>query len=345
MSNVNFRFALFKMKSKQKVIVTTSCVIFCVILGGYLGYFIGSIFNAPKVDSQDYIEPKLDKIEDTLAKVTKLQTSLGVNSLKEIDFASSKVQEKLTPSDVVNVALYNTMHSKYFMSLTDGATDSQAGAMGNVHQVVLATYLKNDNNMFIESLSTGTVNVIYRFYCDDVTKDSVKIYGGDVLKKAKEVEGNPFTKAKAQVFGGKSFDNACIYAISNDTVIPTTDIKDTSKPETFTTSIVKRDDNNGYKVTLALDPLKSCIEYAKQIALMNVMNQKPNFYNIGLEFNISNDMLVLEKRVHEYYIVFPSLTGSATPTVSYNTEKFFYSDKEFKIPTMTEDVDYKYKGA
>lgn len=326
------------MNKKQRSLVTISCVLFSVTLGGYLGYFLGSIFNAPKVAAQQYIDPVLDDIEATLIKLDKIKAKAGATSLSDIDFTSSSVATDLSISDIVNICINNTYQNPNFRSITIGATDSSAGALGNVHQVINAVYQKNGSCRFIESQSTGMVNVFYRFYCEDIASDSVKVLGGTTIDDIKPVENSPMTIASTEEFGGKSFTSPVIYAISNDTVIPETTIKDTNNSELFTTSIAKND--LGYSIKLALDPAKSGINYAKQIGLMQEMYQNPNFYEIGLEFNVSKDLLIIDKRVHENYTVFPSLTGAANATISKSMEYFKYSDTPFNIFAEKEKIDY-----
>lgn len=352
---------LYNMNIK-KTLITASIVAFSVATGGFLGYFLGSIFNAPRIVGDDYIQPVLDDIEVTRKTFKDI---VGSSSISDIDFSSSAVSSKLSAPDIVNIAL-DTMnsHSK-IISYSDGSADADS-AIGMVHQVIFSGWIKDSESYFIESIASSSfAKTAVRFYLPNLSEDETTVYKGNDLKSLdyglRATYTNPLKRSEISstldngtlttisseeviTYYGRVINSPCIYQISNDSVIKANEIVEVVDPingnESANTSIIRNEDKT-YNVKLLIEPLKGIINYTAQMGAMNPMVDKPTYKEVLLDFHLSSDLNVISKRVHERYEVYPQQTnGGPSMTYGLSTEYYFYENSTFSIPDKSTDFPY-----
>ena len=358
----------FKIRmSLKNNLITISVISFSLAVGGFAGYFLGSIFNAPKQPGLEYINPKMDDINETYSK---LDDFLDGKNINEVNLTDST----LTAADLANIAFDKvvTEHDKVFY-VSKGSVDAQNPAIGTVHQIIYSGFMKDNNSYFIESMATSSfVHTGVRFYLNereedkniiyqgsnitDLTKDGT-IYGikGDFANSEKrstisnDLEDNDDnslnTEELVKYFGRETY-NPSIYQLSNDSVIYNEEITvedPIEGDETAKTNVV-RDSLGNYTITLQLNPQKAIINYAVQMGSMNKMVYDPLFNEILMEIKTDSSLQIITRRVHEFYEVYPAQTnGGPSPTHARSTDYYFYDDDvNFDIPQLTETYNYAY---
>jgi hypothetical protein len=356
----------------KKVLVLTSITAFSIALGGFLGYFLGSIFNTSHAEGDEYVTPVMDDIKVTREK---LNTFLAGKNISDVDLTSSS----LTASDLVNIALDNvsTNHDKAFL-ISKGLVVAKNSAVGRVDQNIFAGYMKEGDKYFVESMASSSfVKNGTRFYLNTKTSDNTTIYraksgsvnaiqnsSGDIiaingsydesciLKRADlstdlaNGTDTNYTQEEIVKYFGRATYLPCVYQISNDSVIynQAVTVEDSySGNETGTTGI-KRESDGSYTITLILNPLKAIINYATQMNSENKMVYPPQYNQVLMEFKTTASLEMISRRTHEFYDVFPAQTnGGDAPTVGNLMDYFFFDEKVTgSIPTLSEQFNYQY---
>ena len=293
-----------KKKKRNNIIITCLGVIASIAIGGIGGYFI-AIELSPK--GFDYSKLNQNEYEDDVVSIYNNYLS---NPLDPLSYS---------PNDLVNIALYKYSLETY----TESDVNASAVSLG-VTQKTFGKSIKNNNQFFNESISQSSfVKVAKRFY---ENKDTVSIYNGEINNDNEGVSGNYKDKNDYTIneyidTWGKDLSRPVIYNISSKT--------------TLDTSFINKTDN-GYLVSLDLDPITSVIRYVKQMVQMSSLDTAPQFENVHIEFSLDNELNLVEMNVQESYYVW--VVGKNFTKATLNEK--FYILEETNIPEFNEKIYY-----
>lgn len=348
----------------RSTLVTVSTVVFGLALGGFLGYFLGSIFNTAHAENDGYIEPIMDDVNEINER---FDAFLNGRNIEDVDLTTSG----LSVSDIYNVANYKmNQHDKVF-GLSKVLSLANNSLLGKVQTDIFVCYMKYGNSFLIESTTASTfVNSSNRFVWADSNVDETVIHhtgnvsaqrnNGELIdatpifpansklkrsecnKELDNPDGTTFTQEDIVGFYGRGTNVPTVFQVSNDTVLTTPImVQDQfNGDETATSSFTKKDD--GYVITLCLDPQKAVINYAKQMGFENPAVYDPLFEAIIIEYQTTKDLTITQKRVHEKEYVYPAQTnGGETPTINSSVDYFVYDDEvKVSFPEITDRINY-----
>ncbi len=290
-------------KDKKSTIITISGILLSLIIGGAAGTIVAFSLSKKGVDySQVHV------------------TENDQESLYEDYINNPRDPLTYKPFELANIAFYKYSLNEY----TRSEVKSSAVAMG-VTQTTNGQNFKNKDIYFSESVSSSTfVKVAKRFYIQD---DKVDIYNGKLINNKNGLGGEYSTSEEMTVdeykdTWGKDLNNPVIYTITSETTLDSS-------------SISKTDD--GYLISLDLDPLKSVTRYVKQMMQMSNLSDSPEFDYVHLEFSLDSELNLLEMNVKEAYYVW--VVGK-NYTEAKLTEKFMVMDESTPIPSVDEVVYY-----
>ena len=238
--------------------------------------------------------------------------------LYESYLSNPKDPMEYSPNDLANISIYKYSLNKY----TTSTVTSAAKSLG-VTQTTHAKSIKNDTDFFNESISESAfVKVAKRFY---QSNDVVDIYDGSIVSDSNGISGEykekeEFTVEQYEETWGTNLSQPVIYIISSKTTLETSSI---------TTN------DNGYTISLDLDPLTSVIRYSKQMIQMSSLSNAPEFTKVHVEFEVDKDLNLLEMNVSEAYYVW--VVGKNFTEATLN-EKYTILDSAPEIPTIDEKV-------
>lgn len=293
-----------KKKKRNNIIITSLGVIASIAIGGIGGYFI-AIELSPK--GFDYSKLNQNEYEDDVVSIYNNYLS---NPLDPLSYS---------PNDLVNIALYKYSLETY----TESDVNASAVSLG-VTQKTFGKSIKNNKQFFNESISQSSfVKVAKRFYEDE---DTVSIYNGEINNDNEGVSGNYKDKNDYTIdeyidTWGKDLSRPVIYNISSKT--------------TLDTSFINKTDN-GYFVSLDLDPITSVIRYVKQMVQMSNLDTAPQFENVHIEFSLDDELNLIEMNVQESYYVW--VVGKNFTEATLNEK--FYILEETNIPEFNEKIYY-----
>lgn len=292
----------FKKPSKRTVVTCVGLVL-AISVGVATGFLLAFELSPKGIDysglnEDGYADNNKKLYEDYLA-----------NPKNPLDYS---------PSDLANISIYKYSLNKY----TESSVTSAAKSMG-VTQTTYGRSIKSDNEFFNESISESTfVKVAKRFYQEG---DKVDIYNGQIENDSNGVSGEYETKEEFTVeqyedTWGRNLSQPVIYIISSKTTLDTSTITE---------------NENGYTISLDLDPLTSVIHYSKQMIQMSSLDNAPEFTKVHVEFNVDKDLNLLEMNVSEAYYVW--VFGKNFTEATLN-EKYTILDSAPKIPNIDEKI-------
>ena len=290
-------------KEKKSTIIMVSGILSSLVIGGITGTIIAFTLSDKGVD---YLQVHVDENN---------QKALYEEYLK-----NPRDPLEYKPYELANIAFY-----KYSLNeFTRSEINSSAVAMG-VSQVTNGQSIKNKDISFSESVSSSAfVKVAKRFYVQD---DKVDIYNGKLIDDKNGLGGQYSTCEEMSVeeykdSWGKDLSNPVIYTITSETTLNTSSITE---------------NDNGYLISLDLDPLKSVTRYVKQMMQMSSLSDAPEFDYVHVEFSLDSDLNLLEMNVKEAYYVWVVGKNYTEATL---TEKYMILDEETPIPSIDNVVYY-----
>lgn len=296
-----------KKMSKKKVIFTSVGVVLCIAVGTLTGVLLANQLSPKGVDSSTLDE---NSYSDNPQK------------LYENYLADPKDPLEYKPYDLANISIYKYSLNKYTTS--EVTSTANAVALGfATKQTTYGKSIKNDDKYFNESLSNGFIGVAKRFY---QTGEEVDIYSGTLKNDDKGIYGT-YTDDKEilelkeyENIWGKNLTNPVIYIISSKTALDTSVVSETEQ---------------GYKISLDLDPVSSVIKYAKQMVRISNLTDTPRFDKVHVEFDVDKELNLLEMNVSEHYKAEMGISADTTATL---TEKYTILDSPMEIPTIDEEI-------
>ena len=240
---------------------------------------------------------------------------------EDVKNAGTPYEEGLTSYELVNIAYHNYASYENSRSFTLGTASAAI-----VEQSIRACSIRNGNNYFEESLSkSNMVGVAARMYQKEDT--SIDLHRGEAIDAVTASWGNEHYEYTFDEFTndfGKTPSTPLIYIISKKTVMSGTD------------TVEKVED--GYKITMSLNPVKSVINYVKQMKSISDLYDYPAFSYINLTFHINNDLLINQLDIDESYYALKEANLGADTTA--NVSVYYEVDGGFTIPTLSDALVY-----
>ena len=291
---------------KKHIIISVSITVLCLALGGVGGYFIGKMFF-PKNEIIDYSKLKDVDFEDDQEALMK-KYALSKSSDYSKDFA---------PYEIVNIGINKIKEHKYVETKTYG----QVNAMG-VEQSVRATSIKNEDNYFMENISTSSaVQTGKRFY---QSGETIKTYNGSNVSTERadwpETAESELSLEEHEAKWGKQLSRPIIYIISSKTA--------------FETSTATKTDD-GYVVRLDLSPKYSILRYVRQMVEISPISD-PVFHSVQFTVTLDKDLNIISTEADESY----SVTMVVSVESVGHIKDYYTYDVETPIPSLNQDLEY-----
>lgn len=291
-------------KNKKSFIITSIVSAIAIGSGVLAGLYLGQEFITPQTN---YGSLNQNELEDDNEKLFQKYQNTDKGSYS-----------KFKHYEMINIGLKQLSAEEYFQTTEIGEVNASG-----IIQTIYGTNIRYQDEYFNESISDSSlVHVAKRFYQKD---EKVAVYTGNVntshtatwsSDNREELTLNDF-EAK----WGKTLSRGSIYIISSKTVLD---------------GDVKFEDNK-YKVTVELDPVKSVVRYVKQMSEMSGLSRNPEFSSVKLEVTLNSDLKLLNLNSTEVYDVWKF--GKHTSTGTLN-QTFYYGIEE-KIPDLNTHCNYE----
>ena len=285
------------MKKKTKIIVFSIIGGLVLCLGIGTAVFLSKqVFRKPKQEEKKYnIEDYLVNYDDVYNQYINEKVTKNFEQL-------FNEKDALT---LVNYALSTKVKNQHVYSITTGTTKALIA-----NQTIYNEYVKNNNVVYQDSISTGFVNTARCFFYEN---NQVKAYKGDTKdEKTATYKADTLTTYTAQEFEdlvGLSALSPTIFLLHQDAII------DSNK--TLTDSLIT--------VSLDLHPVISCLRYMKQQKYMGDLDEYPEFKEMKLTFEIDSSFNVKTITTHEVAnvkkIVWVTNTSDYVETFTYDEAK------------------------
>ena len=330
-------------KKINNIFIICTLVIVGVAGGGTLGYFLGERYNPaliPEANSDTVVRDDLNEV------CNRINNYVGDKNIEDINFANVS---QFTASDIVNYGISNFKHSQNITQISHG--ESVTNGSIKMTQEITCSYIKNGNKYFKERLSNSSlVKLATRFYNFDILTENSEVfenfqvdtYLGSIIDSYNATfDNNKISYTTEEDFlntYGINYNEAFVYTICNDALINRTTIQGIE----YSTGVTKIE--NGYQVTLALDPSKSTVDYRKEMLSttdMDIEDGKeiePRFTNVALVFNLDDKLNIVSYSSSEHYWVKKIGWNEMDGHMNY----FIYSeDESLTIPTLEESIPYQ----
>lgn len=292
-----------KKKIKVSTIVTTSIVVTVAISSGLiLGIYFGKNMSEPKTN---YLSFDFNNYEDdNEALYKRYQSNQAVDAYK--------------PYELVNIAIEKFARNEHTKTVTHGVVEAAI-----VKQQIFAEDVRNGNEWYTESLSySSIVQCGVRFYQHTDSIDEYTASKVDKTGKATFPERNKktVTYAEHEENWGKTLKRPVIFIISSKTVLDNT---------TFKT-------DNGYDITLSLDPTLSVLRYVRQMKSISDLERYPEFKSVDVTFSLDKDLNLVQMKTVENYTVYVVGKNESVGKLTVD----YYHDVNEAIPAL--DSNYPY---
>lgn len=246
------------------------------------------------------------------------------------------LETALTPDQMMNLA-YDMLGN---LESTKAIGIGVSNAMNITSQEIQSCAIKNGDEYFEESNSLGIVSIHNRMY---QSGDTTTTYWGE----KDDYENHPkkeMTNEEYSSMMGRKISEGLVYV-----VLPSTIAKEnvnTPGYENAPTGIYK--ENNGYRIEIEMDVkatssgssyMPGVYRYQKQMKNISNLSSYPNFTYCHLTALVDKDLkLISMKNVESYTATMASVPFPATCKAELIT--YYFTDQEYKIPDLTEKIDY-----
>ena len=310
-------------KKINNILIICTLVIVGVAGGGTLGYFLGERYNPaliPGANSDTVVRDDLNEV------CNRINNYVGNKNIEDINFANVS---QFTASDIVNYGISNFKHSQNITQISHG--ESVTNGSIKMTQEITCSYIKNGNKYFKERLSNSSlVKLATRFYNFDILTENSEVF--------ENFQVDTYLGSIIDSYNATFDNNKISYTTEEDLLINRTTIQGIE----YSTGIAKTE--NGYQVTLALDPSKSTVDYRKEMLSTTDMDMEdgkeiePRFTNVALVFNLDDKLNIVSYSSYEHYWVKKIGWNEMDGHMNY----FIYSeDESLTIPTLEESIPYQ----
>lgn len=236
--------------------------------------------------------------------------------------------EGMAPVDLVNYALETYKNCEYSVSMQSGMAKTV------VDQEIRNVQIRNKNRYFEESVSKSSMVGVGKRMIQEGDEGDVKLYSeksandividGDNVQTVYKPNAETLSNADYKKAYGRTLPDMFIYCIHKMTVITDQCSKE-----------VLPDGN--YKIVLELDPKMGGYQYRYQMQTISGLDALPIFEYITLTFTLDKDLNPKYQNSHEKY---KATMMGISPDIENSIDTIFYPNREFKIPELTENIDY-----
>lgn len=285
-------------------LVLLAAIISGTVLGDW--YFKNSLID---VDYSGYKEEELR--DDTLVV---LAEALGRSAVTEEESTSwlNLAKEKglsplsLSPSQNVVLCELNARLASSYETEGDGLVSTIATQ--TVH-----SRIKFDGNAYsFESISKGMLNIANLSVMQKNASTVSFIKGNDIQTDNATWNGNKtnYSLADYKDMAGGLPGQLIPYIISSKTILEEEKIE--------IKEIEGEEGQKLYTFSTKLDPIKSVINYVKQVKMISGLSGYPAFNDITITFTIDEDWNLVKTEILEHYSVFYIVKASCTGTLTTN---------------------------
>jgi uncharacterized protein YheU (UPF0270 family) len=314
-----------KTKSKVKVSKIAFISVLCAAAIGsgiYTGYFLHNMFSGGSTDYSTVDATAL--ADDNAALLTKYKSVTKTGAA--VDFVS-----EFKPYQAANISFALFLEQEHSFSQGIGAADA-----GAINQQIRSTIVRNGADYFEESLSYSQfVNLADRMY---QSGESVNQYigtciNGDVEKGQFPDTPTNYTLDEYRTRMGRLVSDNFIYVVSSKTTL-NGEVADGSG---VATSFSKND--SGYQIELELNPVKSVVNYVKQMKTISSLKDYPSFTYVHLSITTDANLNLQSVTSKEHYF---ATTGSGLGSWITGTMRTVYqTGQTFAIPALNEPETYR----
>lgn len=247
---------------------------------------------------------------------------------KQVDSFSSKADaaDKMAPVDLANYASEKYKSYEHSVSYCFGL------AKTIVDQGIANAQIRNGDTYFEESISKSSMVGVGKRMIQEGIDGDVKLYD-ELSKNDVSIDGtNVHTTFKStprtmkvdeyRTAWGRTLPDMFIYCVHQITV---------------TNGSTEKVDG-GYKVTLELDPVMGGYQYRYQMQTISGLDALPIFEYITLTYILDENLDLKHLNCHEKY---KATMMGVSPDIENTLDYDFFPNKEWKIPDINEDIDYK----
>lgn len=313
--------------AKSKVAKYSGIALLSIGLGLGAG-FAGAKLLKPTVTEIDLANNKSNVVTEAYLKLARTAYETAIKNGDPIETA-------LTPDQMLNLA-YESF-SKFESTKAIGVGVSNA--MGITSQAIQTCAIKQGDEYFEESNSIGLVPIHNRMY---QSGDTTTTYWGEKDDYENHPKKEMTNKDYADLMG-RQISEGLVYV-----VLPTTITEKSSAPgyENVDTGIYK--ENDGYRIEVELGNkattsgatyMPGVARYQKQMKNISNLSSYPKFDYCHLTAIVDADLkLISFKNTEGYTATMASIPVPAPCKAEMTT--YYFADQEYKIPELTEKIDY-----
>lgn len=281
------------------------------VLGIATGIFLGSWYSysllTNTVDYSNYTVAELsDSYEDVISKVLNISKPTKNDLENWLTIAKEKnlTPANLLPSENFILAEYNASKAKSFKAIGNGMVETIAS------QSVYSEKLYDGNAYFFSSISKGMLTIANLSYMKANSSTVKLIKGTNVTPTSATWNGETKSYTPDQYYdlAGGTPDKINSYIISSKTLL---------NNRTEDVSKTTYNDKPVYKFSFQLDPVKSVINYVKQVKLTSGLSDYPTFNDITQTVYIDENWnFVRIEIVENYRVTFSGLQPKCKGTLN-----------------------------
>jgi hypothetical protein len=284
--------------------------------------FLHNLFNG---DTTDYSNVDATALADDNAALLAKYKSI-TNTGAGVDYVS-----EFKPYQAANIAFSLFLQQEHSFSQGIGLADA-----GMAKQDIRSTIIRNANDYFEESLSYSSfVNLADRMY---QSGESVNQYvgtclNGDVEKGQFPDTPTNYTLDEYRTRMGRLVSDNFIYVVSSKTTLN----GEVANGSGVVTSFSKSD--SGYQIELELNPVKSVVNYVKQMKTISSLKDYPSFTYVHLSVVTDANLNLQSLTSKEHYY---AQTGSGVGSwITASMRTVYETDQTYAIPALSQPETYR----
>lgn len=291
---------------KRKLINFALVGIIGIGSGLFLGSWYLSLRQSNPINYSQYTEETLkDDINDAFFKVIGIKNPTDFEKENWVETAKSR---GITPQNLT--AAENFMLAEYNLGLANSYSAIGTGkvAVMGTSQTIYSAKMFDGNTYTFESISKGILTVADCLVMEKGASTVTKIKGENVSSTSASWTGSKstMTTIECKENNGGTPDKVIPYIISSKTIL--------------SGSTISANETNGktyYTYTISLDPVKSVINYVKQVKQTSGLNDFPEFSNISITIVLDENWNLCKFNAEENYrVVYGMLKPSCKGTLN-----------------------------
>lgn len=234
--------------------------------------------------------------------------------------------KSMEPFEIVNYSFEKYKQCEYSVSFCTGLADTA------VKQYVRSGQIKRGSNYFEEQISKSSMVGVAKRMFQEGEQANTRVYNetgsGNVVVDDIDAyatymdEPIDYTYEEYKVAWGRNLPDMSIYLIASSTV----ESQEIKKEE------------NCYKVTLSLQPVKGAYNYRFQMKTISDLASLPPFTLLDLTYWLDSDLTIVKMNEHSKFTA--TMVGISAP-VENNINYYYFPNKQMEFPKLDEKLDYK----